>query len=185
MIFSGNWEKIIQMARASISLLILAALSAIGCNKNEQPAPISAAPPQAASASPANPSAATVAGTPASGTDTALVTQAVQDHLRDNKGINMSAMDMTVDSVTIDGDRAQANATFKVKGGGANMAMVYSLERHGNGWLVLKSQPSNGEFVHPPMDKTHSGAATPNAPSGSSAPSVTDFLKNQPSTKSN
>jgi len=185
MLFSGNWEKIVQMARASISLLILAALSTVGCNKNEQPVPVSAAPPQTASASPENSAPATVAGTPASAADTTLVTQAVQEHLRDNKGINMSAMDMTVDSVTIDGDRAQANATFKVKGGGATMAMVYSLERHGNGWLVLKSQPSNGEFVHPPVDKIHPGAETPNAASGSSAPSVTDFLKNQPSTKTN
>jgi len=173
-----------MMGRYSASLLILAALSAVGCNRNEQPAPVSAAPPQTAPASSApNPAPATVTGAPASASDTALVTQAVQEHLRGNKGINMSAMDMTVDSVTIDGDRAQANATFKVKGGGATMAMVYSLERHGNGWLVLKSQPSNGEFVHPPMDKIHSGAAAPNAPSGSSTPSVTDFLKNQPSTK--
>ena len=173
-----------MMGRYSASLLIFAALSAVGCNRNEQPAPVSAAPPQTAPASSTpNAAPATVTGAPASASDTALVTQAVQEHLRGNKGINMSAMDMTVDSVTIDGDRAQANATFKVKGGGATMAMVYSLERHGNGWLVLKSQPSNGEFVHPPMDKIHSGAAAPNAPSGSSTPSVTDFLKNQPSTK--
>jgi len=172
-----------MMGRTSVSLLVLAVFSAIGCNKNEQPAPVSAVPPQTAPATPASPTPATVAGAPASASETALVTQAVQEHLRDNKGINMSAMDMTVDSVTVDGDHAQANATFKVKGGGATMAMVYSLERHGDGWLVLKSQPSNGEFVHPPMDKVHSGAATPSSPSGSNAPSVTDFLKNQPSTK--
>jgi len=174
-----------MMGRRCITMLVLAALSAIGCNKNEQPVPVTAAPPQTAPASPVSPASAAAAGTPASAADTALVTQAVQEHLRSNKGINMSAMDMTVDSVTIDGDRAQANATFKVKGGGATMAMVYSLERHGNGWLVLKSQPSNGEFVHPPMDKIHSGAATPNAPSTSGTPNVTDFLKGQPSTKSN
>ncbi len=174
-------------ARLSISLLILGTISAIGCNKNEQPAPVSAAPPQSApaAAAPATPAPAPIVGAPASASDTELVKQAVQDHLQNNKGINMSAMDMTVDSVTVDGDRAQANATFKVKGGGATMAMVYSLERHGNGWLVLKSQPSNGQFVHPPMDKTHSGAATPGPPATSGTPDVTDFLKNQSAPKSN
>lgn len=171
--------------RVSISLLILAAVSVLGCNKNEQPAPVSAAPPQNAPASAAPATPTPIVGTPASASDTELVKQAVQDHLRNNKGINMSAMDMTVDSVTVDGDHAQANATFKVRGGGATMAMVYSLERHGSGWLVLKSQPSNGEFVHPPMDKTHSGAATPGPPAASGTPDVTDFLKNQSAPKSN
>lgn len=173
--------------RVSISLLILAAVSVLGCSKNEQPAPISAAPPQSApaAAAPVTSAPTPIVGTPASASDTELVKQAVQDHLRNNKGINMSAMDMTVDSVSVDGDHAQANATFKVKGGGATMAMVYSLERHGSGWLVLKSQPSNGEFVHPPMDKTHSGAATPGPPAASGTPDVTDFLKNQSAPKSN
>jgi hypothetical protein len=171
--------------RASIPLLVLAAVSAISCNRDQQRTPVSTtttqtAPNHLAAASEDAP----MVGTPASAADTELVKQAVQDHLRNNKGINMSAMDLTVESVTVDGDRAQANATFKVKGGGATMAMIYSLERHGNGWLVLKSQPSNGEFVHPPMDKLHSGAAAPASPA-SAPPDVTDFLKNHPAAKSN
>jgi hypothetical protein len=97
----------------------------------------------------------------------------------------MSAMDMTLDSMMVDGEHAQANATFRVKGGGAAMAMVYSLERHGDGWLAGKSQPSNGEFVHPPMDKVHSGQTATTAPLTSGTPDVTDFLKNQSPPKSN
>jgi len=171
------------MPRAILSLLVLAALGAFGCNRSEpQPSP-GAAP--GSQDSPSAPPAAPLAGSPASPGDTALVTQAIQEHLRDNKGINLSAMDMTVDSVAIDGDRAQANATFRVRGGGATMEMVYSLERHGAGWLVLKSHPSNGEFVHPPMDSAHSGAAAPASPTPPGTPDVTDFLKNQPAPKSN
>lgn len=164
---------------ASVLLLVLAAVFVIGCNNDRQPVPVAATTPQS-SAVPAAPSV----GAPESASDSDMVKQAVQDHLRENKGINMSAMDMTVDSVTIDGSHAQANATFRVKGGGATMAMVYSLERHANGWLVLKSQPSNGEFVHPPMDKIHSGVAT-TAPPTSGTPDVTEFLKGQPAPKTN
>jgi len=172
----------------SALLVTFVAITVAGCSKSDQPAPISTATPQATTAANATPppAPAIAPGAPASAADAAAVTQAVQEHLRGNQGINMSAMDMTVDSVIVDGDRAQANAMFKVKGGGATMAMVYTLERHGNGWLVLKSQPSNGEFVHPPTDKVHSGAAMPDAPpSTSGTPDVTDFLKNQPAKKSN
>jgi len=163
-----------MIVRASIPLLILAAASVTGCNKNDRPIGV-AIPTQQSSP---------VTSTPASASDSDLVNQAVQDHLRENKGINMSAMDMTVDSVTINGDNAQANATFRVKGGGATMEMVYSLQRHGNGWLVMKSQPSNGEYVHPPLDKIHSGVVSP-VPAPSGMPDVTDFLRNHPAAKSN
>jgi len=95
----------------------------------------------------------------------------------------MSAMDMSVDSVSVTGDQAQANATFRVKQGGTSMAMVYSLQRRGNGWLVVNGQPSDGQFVHPPMDKTHSGTST--NPSAPAMPDVHDFLKNHPATSSN
>lgn len=167
-------RKSSMIVRASIPLLILAAALVTGCKDNDQPAQVA----------PTTQPSAPVTSAPTSASDSALVKQAVQDHLRENKGINMSAMDMTVDSVTINGDRAQANATFRVKSGGASMAMVYFLERHGNGWLVMKSQPSNGEFVHPPMDKIHSGVASPD-PALSGTPDVTDFLKNHPTAKSN
>lgn len=168
-------------ARVWVALIIFVAVFTNGCSKNEPAVPVSGATPPSA---PAAVAPASSTGTPASARDSELIRQAVEGHLRTNKGINMSAMDMIVDSVTVDGDHAQANATFRVKGGGAAMAMVYSLERSGDGWVVGKSQPSNGDFVHPPMDKTHSGAGA-TAPPTSGTPDVTDFLKNQPPPKSN
>lgn len=169
--------------RAFIPMFVLAAVSAVGCNKDQQHPPVSTATPQTAPNRLAAASEdAPMVGIPASPADTELVKQAVQDHLHNNKGINMSAMDLTVELVTVDGERAQADATFKVKGGGATMAMVYSLERHGSGWLVVKSQPSNGEFIHPPMDKIHSGGAT-TGPAVSGTPDVTEFLKSHSAPK--
>lgn len=115
----------------------------------------------------------------ASGSDADAVRAAIEDHLRNDHGINMSVMEMSVDSVQINGDQAQANTAFQLKQGGTKMVMTYFLERHANGWLVLRSQPSGGQFVHPPLDKVHSGAAANPAPSSAPAmPDVTDFLNN-------
>jgi hypothetical protein len=113
----------------------------------------------------------------ATGSDADVVRAAIEDHLRNNHSINMAAMEMTVDSVSVNGDQAQANASFRVKQGGTGMVMTYFLERHGNGWLVIRSQPSDGQFVHPPMDKVHSGA-TASPPTTPAVPDVSDFLKN-------
>lgn len=167
---------------AIVSMILVTALS-IGCNKSGQ----SAQAPTPAASAPSAPSTgmapAADSGAPASAGDADLIRQAVEDHVRNDHGINMSAMDMSVDSVNVNGDQAQANATFRVKQGGTSMAMVYSLQRHGNGWLVVNGQPSDGKFVHPPMDKTHSGTS-PN-PSAPAMPDVHDFLKNHPATNSN
>lgn len=166
--------------RFAIVTVILATALAVGCGKSDQPVQVPAA---SASAPNTGMAPAANSGMPASGSDADLIRQAVEDHVRNDTSINMSAMDMTVDAVNVNGDQAQANATFRVKQGGATMAMVYSLERHGNGWLVVKGQPADGQLMHPPMDKTHSGM--PPSPSAPAMPDVHDFLKNHPSTSSN
>ena len=174
-----------MLSRFAMLPLVLAAMLAAGCSKNDQPAQAPALPANAPDAanSAAGPAPAPFSGAPASGNEADQIRQAVIDHVRNDRGINMSAMDMSVDSVNVNGDQAQANATFRVKQGGASMAMVYSLQRHGNGWLVLNGKPSDGQFVHPPMDKTHSGSsATPTAPG---VPDVQDFLKNHPTSSNN
>jgi hypothetical protein len=168
-------------SRSAILFLTLTTALAIGCGKSDQPVPLSGAPSSTPSAA-AEPAA--TPGIPASSADSDIIRQAVEDHVRDNHGINMSAMDMSVEAVSVTGDKAQANAVFRVKQGGTSMAMTYSLERHGNGWLVVHSAPSDGQFVHPPMDKTHSGTSA-GAPPASGTPDVTDFLKNHPAPNHN
>ncbi|HXX21013.1 MAG TPA: hypothetical protein VEJ46_16550 [Candidatus Acidoferrum sp.] len=168
--------------RYVIFLLVLAAFS-VGCNKNSQSGQAPSSPTSTPSTNGAAVTQAPASERPALGGDADLIRQAVEDHVRNDRGINMSVMDMSVDSVSVNGDQAQASATFRVKQGGASMAMVYSLQRHGNNWLVMSSQPSDGQFVHPPMDKTHSGMS-PSQPAPG-MPDVQDFLKNHPATSSN
>src|SRR5271169_1837407 len=50
--------------------------------------------------------------------DTDAIKAAIDQHLRDNKGINMSVMDMIVGKITVNGDQAQADTEFHLKQGG-------------------------------------------------------------------
>jgi hypothetical protein len=171
-----KFERFSELMPAAFLQVILTLGWASACNKAASPTlppqqPQSSAAPIPASPSPAAPS-------PAATGDESAIRKAVEDHVRNNPGINMSAMDMSVDGIKIDGDQAQANATFRLKQGGTSMTMAYSLSRHADGWLVVKNQPGDGQFVHPPMDKTHSGA-TPDS-TNPSFPDFHDFMKKQP-----
>ena len=78
------------------------------------------------------------------------------------------------------------------------MLITYYLERHGNGWLVVRNQPrGDSQFAHPPMDQVHSGAANaaagaatgaaPGAAPGTSSnqlPDVSTFFKSHAAPKS-
>jgi hypothetical protein len=124
--------------------------------------------------SPSTPSGANAASSaPASDRD--AIAQAIQQHLGNNKGINMAAMDMNLTDVSINGDQAQANAEFRLKQGGTSMLMTYFLERHGGGWIVVRNQPGGGQFAHPPMDQTHGGTATGSGQTP--MPDVSNFFK--------
>ena len=160
---------------------LLIVISITGCSQKSQTAPSSVSYNCQRSGERAANAAANTAAQPASGSDADAIRAAIEDHLRNDRGINMSVMDMSVDSVSVNGDHAQANAAFHLKQGGTGMTMTYFLERHANGWLVMRNQPAGGQFVHPPMDKVHSGMSGNTAPPPASGmPDVTDFLKNHP-----
>ena len=159
------------------SAVILLVPFACGCKDNPQASAV--APSQAAATPPSFSRPSQVLSS-----EEEAIRQAVEDHVRNNKGINMSAMDMTVDSINVDGDQAQANATFRLKQGGTAMSMTYTLARHADGWLVLTNQPSGGQFVHPPMDKVHSGLGSPAAaPASNAMPDFTDLVKSKNTNK--
>ncbi len=99
---------------------------------------------------------ADTAGVKASDQD--AIRASIEKHLTTLGSINVSAMDRDYKNIAVTGDQAQADVEFKVKQGGATMEMTYLLERHAGDWVVLKSHPAGGQFEHPPMDKTHSGA---------------------------
>ena len=103
--------------------------------------------------------------------------------MRSDRSVNMDMMDMSVDSVSVNGNQAHAEAAFHLKQGGTGMAMTYSLERQTSGWVVTRSQPSDGQFVHPPTDGAHSGM--PPSAGDPALPDLTDFLKKQPANNKN
>jgi hypothetical protein len=125
-----------------------------------------------------SPAIADASATTAPKTDRDAIAEAIRRHLGENKGINMAAMDSSVGDIAINGDQAQANVEFRLKQGGTSMQMIYFLERHAGDWIILRSQPSGGEFSHPPMDQTHSGMASGQA--GTGMPNVKDILKANP-----
>lgn len=163
-----------KIQRSMIALLLVPVIIG-GCKKSSQPASGSAMPQSDSSAQ-----APTSGGlqSQASADDTEAIRKAIEAHVRDNKGINLAAMDMTVRNVQIHGDQAQADTEFRLKQGSASMQMTYSLERHADGWIVVHNQPSGGQFQHPPMDQSHSGAAPGSA--GPAMPDVGNFLKDHP-----
>ena len=156
---------------------VLVAFSASGCSKANRPTS-STDTTSAPSSTPAP-----GAMPQASGSDADAIRAAVEDHVRNDHSINMDVMEMTVDSVRVDGDQAHAEAAFRLKQGGTGMAMTYFLARQANGWVVTRSQPSDGQFMHPPTDGAHPGMAPNSGAPG--MPDVTDFLKNHPPVSKN
>lgn len=164
---------------ALVSLILIASFGA-GCSKTDQSSQFLAAPASALHPR-ESPAANSLASTSAS--DVELVRQTVEDHVRNDREINLSAMVMSVDSVSLHGDQAQVQVTFRARQNSATMAMIYSLERHGDGWQVTKGEPTGGELVHPPIGQTPPGR--PPASAAAALPDIHEFFKNHPATGSN
>jgi len=162
---------------------LVGAICASGCSKANQPASSgeSAAPPAGISENAAT--SATGSSQQASSADADGIRAAIEEHVRSDRSVNMDMLQMSVESVSVSGNQAHAEATFSPKQGGTGMAMTYLLERQGSGWVVTSGQPSDAQFAHPPTDGVHSGMP-PNL--GEPAlPDFTDFLKNHPSNSKN
>jgi hypothetical protein len=78
---------------------------------------------------------------------------AIQAHLAHKGTLNLQAFDTDVKQVTIEGDRAQAQVEFRVKGGPGSMQLTYALEKHDGNWSVIESDPVGSNFSHPSLDK--------------------------------
>lgn len=77
---------------------------------------------------------------------------AIMQHLSGMKTLNLSAMEMDLRSVAINGNQAHAEVEFRPKSGaqpGAGMQVSYNLEERDGAWLVLKSQAAGGAIQHP------------------------------------
>jgi len=173
-----------------ILLPFFAMVVMVGCNTSKtdlQPASPSQSYSSASDSAAAS-AAPVIGNAPASNatkSDREAITEAIQEHLKNNHSINMSAMESSVDHVNVNGDQATAAVSFHLKQGGASMMMNYFLQRHAGGWIVLRSEPSGGQFAHPAMDRTHSGGISTSGAAPSGVPDVTDYLKALPANAGN
>lgn len=100
--------------------------------------------------------------------DNDAIRAGILQHLNSVGTLNMSAMDMDIRSVSINGNQAHAEVVFRPKTGapsGAGMQVAYNLEKRDGAWVVQKSQPTGGMIQHPDTSKnphqnpdTHSGS---------------------------
>jgi hypothetical protein len=110
--------------------------------------------------------------------DQQAIRTGVINYLNSLKTLNVSAMDITVTQTTLNGNQAEAKVEVRPKGstgGDPSMQLTYNLEKRGEEWVVVKSQPSGGSMQHPgPGQMPPGGAMPPGHPnvsgSGAQAP---------------
>lgn len=160
--------------------VVAVAMCACGCSKSNQGASSGTMPASGSDSA----ATSTAGGTQqASGADADGIRAAIEEHVRNDRSVNMDMLAMSIESVSVNGNQAHAQARFSPKQGGTGIAMTYLLERQGGGWVVTSGQPTDSQFAHPPTDGVHSG--TPANPGEPAMPDVTDFLKNKPSNSKN
>jgi hypothetical protein len=102
---------------------------------------------------------------------------AIQQHLTSLKSLNLSAMDMNISSISIQGDQAQAQVEFRPKTGapqGAGMIVAYTLKKQNGNWVVQNSAPAGGIIAHPvPGQNPHLNSTSP---SSTSLPNFKDLV---------
>ena len=84
--------------------------------------------------------------------EAAAIRAGITQHLRTVGTLNLSAMEMNVRKVTINGDQADAEVEFVPKSGappGAGMQVSYSLEKRSGQWVVVKRNSLGGGIAHP------------------------------------
>jgi len=88
--------------------------------------------------------------------DNDAIRAGIMQHLNGVGTLNMSAMDMDIRSVSINGNQAHAEVVFRPKNSpqdGAGMQVAYNLEKRDGAWVVQKSQPTGGIIQHPDTSK--------------------------------
>jgi len=95
---------------------------------------------------------------------TEAIRAGILKHLGSVNSLNVSAMEMTVTNVNIQGNQATAMAEFRPKSGapaGAGMQVSYSLEKQNGEWVVVKKETAGGEINHPSTNANPHMQTTP------------------------
>jgi hypothetical protein len=88
--------------------------------------------------------------------DNDAIRAGIMQHLNAVGTLNMSAMDMDIRSISINGNQAHAEVVFRPKTGapaGAGMQVAYNLEKRDGAWVVQKTQSTGGMIQHPDPNK--------------------------------
>jgi hypothetical protein len=96
----------------------------------------------------------------------AQIRTVIQSRVAGNGNLNAQAFDTVVNSVTVNGDHAQAQVDFRLKNGPGAMKLNYQLEKRDGNWVVTDSNPIGDSSSHPPVDQDQapgSGGADPHA----------------------
>jgi len=94
--------------------------------------------------------------------DQDAIRASIEKHLNGRADLNLSVMDREIKQISVNGDHASAQVEFRLKGGDAKMDIEYALERQGNEWTVLNSQPMGiGGDPHSGMIHGSGGAPEP------------------------
>jgi hypothetical protein len=84
--------------------------------------------------------------------DNDAIRAGIMQHLTSVGTLNMTAMDMDIRSVSVNGNQAHAEVEFRPKNGapgGAGMQVGYNLEKRDGTWVVQKTQTLGGTIQHP------------------------------------
>jgi hypothetical protein len=94
----------------------------------------------------------TVGGCKQQSNDNDAIRAGILQHLTAVGTLNISAMQMDIRSISINGNQAHAEVEFRPKTGntpGASMQVAYNLEKRDASWVVLKTQAAGGMMQHP------------------------------------
>jgi hypothetical protein len=90
------------------------------------------------------------------------VRQAVLDYLSGPMGLNIGAMDVKVDKVSFEGEKAKAGVTIALKGNSTPMmTKQYELEQKDGKWVVVARKGESGHGATMPGGGPGAGGAMP------------------------
>ncbi len=99
--------------------------------------------------------------------DTEAIRAGIIRYLGSLNTLNVSAMDINVTQATLNGNQAQAQVEIRLKNSppdGPSMKLSYNLEKRGEEWTVVKSQPAGGTMQHPAPGEMPPGGLPPGHP---------------------
>lgn len=126
--------------------------------------------------------------------DKAAIRNGVVKHLTAMNNLNVPGMDIIVNDAAINGNSAVAQVEIRAKNtpDSPGMKLSYNLQKEGEEWVVVKSQPATGGMQHPAPGEMPPGGAPGALPPGhpdtsgktpAGHPDISGILKSaQPST---